>query len=256
MAYTCQHCGFAANERTMFPCSERVCITCGRDRPLAWKAVLHVLARMSDVFPEELRERPRKRAKAVHYLQNLSGMPARALAERIRFDSILFREWSAKKTALQDAKGGQCAYSSECLEHMADWLEQRRRSGELIIDGGTVDLCRWESVDAEQPTASAVSSAVSAAGDSHVPAPDAGPPAAERDTPVDPRVSWQSRASKAMRKKAELQKSHDELLQRCSSLDARNKDLEARHATLVGLVMHLTRQITDGTVPAAGDGED
>jgi hypothetical protein len=139
---------------------------------------------------------------------------------------------------------------------MADWLEQRRRSGELIIDGGTVDLCRWESVDAEQPTVSAVSSAVSAAGDSHVPAPDAGPPAVERDTPVDPRVSWQSRASKAMRKKAELQKSHDELLQRCSSLDARNKDLEARHATLVGLVMHLTRQITDGTSPAAGDGED
>ena len=117
---------------------------------------------------------------------------------------------------------------------MTEWLQQRRQSGEPIVDAAIAALCRWEShADSGSPA-----SAVSAAGDSH--APGASSPVVEQKPPVDPSMSWQMRACKAMRKKAELQKSHDELLQRYSSL-------EARHAMTVQLVTHLTQQITNGT---------
>jgi len=131
--FTCQHCNFCANSRDLFPHSENVCKNCMRDRPIAWKTIVYILARQNNSFPAELKTKPAKRAKATHVLHNLANPPAKQLMANIKFDTVLFREWTRKKLELQQNKGGQCAYTDACLDHMLDWMSEKKAAGNLVI---------------------------------------------------------------------------------------------------------------------------
>jgi hypothetical protein len=246
--YICLHCNFGATDRTQFPNSEHVCKNCMRDRPIAWKAALYILARSNDSFPTELKTKPAKRAKALHHLQNLSNPPTKELMERICFDTIVFKEWTKKKVELQTFKGGQCAYSDACLEYMTDWFNARRSSGNINIHESDIEKCSWtESHTIPSPTmlspwsSPSPVSAVSAIGDNSV-------------VPEYVISEWELKMRKAQRKNKILRKSYDELEQRSYKTDQRNNELEIANQTMRALIAHLTNQLinvqlTSPTIP-------
>jgi len=229
--FTCQHCNFMAASREMFPNSEHVCKNCMRDRPIAWKTIIYILARQSNNFPEELKAKPVKRAKATHVLHNLSNPPAKQLIARIKFDTVLFKEWTHKKLELQQAKGGQCAYTDACLDHMLDWISEKRSSGNLVIHESDISLCSWN--DELSPWPSPIltphndtpASVVSACG----------------ATPLT--TSWEIKYRKQQRKKSALQKQFDDLQRQNEKLLEQNRKFEIKNETMVALVKHLTEQL-------------
>jgi hypothetical protein len=226
--YTCQHCDFTAASRDMFPNSEHVCKNCMRDRPIAWKTIIYILARQNTSFPEELKAKPVKRAKAKHVLHNLSNPPAKQLITRIKFDTILFKEWTQKKLDLQDEKGGQCAYTDACLDHMLDWMSEKRSSSNLVIHESDISQCYWHedlsSWPSPSPTSNTPASAVSACD-------------------AIPISSWEIKYRKQQRKKSALQKQFDDLQRQNEKLLEQNRKFEIKNETMVALVKHLTEQL-------------
>ena len=229
--YTCHHCNFSSSERAYFPNSEHVCKNCVRDRPIAWKAMLYILARSNNAFPAELKVKPAKRGKASHPLQNLSNASTRCLADQISFDTVLFKEWTTKKLQLQEAKGGQCAYSDACLDHMVDWISAKKLSGHMIIHDTDIQQCKWDNILSPWPSASPAS-AVSETGGNHV-------------VPQNTITPWELKARKAQRKNTILKKSHADLQEQYQQLVKRNKGLEVTNQTMRALIEHLTHQLID-----------
>lgn len=229
--YVCSHCNFTSSERAHFPNSERVCKNCVRDRPIAWKAMLYILARSNNAFPAELKVKPQKRGKASHPLQNLSNTSTRQFADQLCFDTVLFKEWTAKKLRLQQAKGGQCAYSDACLDHMVDWIAAKRQTENIIIHDTDIAQCKWNDTLSPWPSTSPAS-AVSETGGNHV-------------VPQNTITQWELKARKAQRKNAILKKSHADLQEQYQQLVKRNKGLEIANQTMRALVEHLTHQLID-----------
>lgn len=228
--YTCQHCNVTSATRELFPHSEHVCKHCMRDRPIAWKTMIYILARQNNNFPEELKIKPVKRAKATHVLHNLANPPAKQLMTNIKFDTVLFKEWTRKKLELQTQKGGQCAYTDACLDHMADWMAEKKTAGNLVIHETDISQCSWN--DTLSPW----------------PSPTDNTPAAVSVCAETPLVSgWQVKCHKQQRKNADLRKQNDELQLKIATLMKQNRQFQMRHETMAELVNHLTQRLINAS---------
>ena len=238
--YTCQHCNFCANTREMFPHSENVCKNCMRDRPIAWKTIVYLLARQNDAFPSELKTKPVKRAKASHALHNLANPPAKHLMSNIKFDTVLFKEWTQKKIELQRNKGGQCAYTDACLDHMNDWMSAKKIAGNLVIHKTEISQCYWND---ELSTCPSFADNTPYAGAS----PSAGTPLVS---------SWQVKYHKQKKKNSELKKQNDELQSKVATLIKQNSQFQMKHETMTELVNHLTQRLIGSSLGQVPNGQD
>lgn len=143
--YTCQHCNAKSDSRDDFPSALTVCKACVRDRPIGWKTLLYLLGKHGGPsYDEAFRQKPEKRVKATHRLQNLGNLESRRLAEALHFDDVIFPVWRQGKTARQVAKGGQCAYSDACSDILEKWVNEQKLSGHLVIDPDSIENCMWK----------------------------------------------------------------------------------------------------------------
>ena len=229
--FTCQHCNFCANSRDLFPHSENVCKNCMRDRPIAWKTIVYILARQNNSFPTELKTKPAKRAKATHVLHNLANPPAKQLMANIKFDTVLFKEWTRKKLELQQNKGGQCAYTDACLDHMLDWMSEKKAAGNLVIHESEIALCSWneELSPWPSPTPNTPCSVVSVCA----------------ATPIA--SSWEIKYRKQQRKCSALRKQNEEIQARLDEQEKQNRQFQVRNETMLELVKHLTQQLINAS---------
>ena len=239
--YICQHCNFCATTRKMFPNSEHVCKNCIRDRPIAWKTMIFCLARQNNNFPADLQRKPVKRAKATHELQNLASAPAKQLMANINFDSIIFKEWTNKKLELQKAKGGQCAYADACLDHMLEWVLDKKNAGNIVIHPADISHCSWKD---QPPMSSPWPSPIS-----NTPRPVV---SAHDVTPVA--SSWEIKFRKQQKKNKALLKQVGELERTIHTLTAQNKEINIRNETMVELINHLTQQLITTTSAKTNQG--
>ena len=228
--YTCQHCDFCATTRELFPNSENVCKNCIRDRPISWKTMIFCLARQNNAFPADLRIKPVKRAKAVNELQNLASPSAKQLMANMKFDSIIFKEWSKKKLELQRAKGGQCAYADSCLDHILEWIEDKKNSGNIVIHPTDISQCSWkDNSDTLSPWPTCISDTPYQAVSAH------------HATPVA--SSWEIKFRKQQKKNKALQRQVSELEAKIKNLTAQNNNTIIKNETMVELINHLTQQV-------------
>ena len=231
--YTCQHCNFCATTRDMFPNSENVCKNCIRDRPIAWKTMIFCLAKQNNNFPAELQTKPVKRAKATHELQNLASPSAKRLMDNMKFDTIVFKEWTQKKLELQKAKGGQCAYSDACLDHMLEWILNKKNAGNIVIHSTDISQCSWnDSPIMLSPWPTPVS--------------HTSPPVVTSCDATPVASSWEIKFRKQQKKYKALQKRAGDLEKTIQRLTRQNSQYEIKAETMVELINHLTQQLING----------
>ena len=244
--FTCQHCNFTAGDRKKFPNSEHVCISCVRDRPIAWKTILYILAKKNQQYPEPLKVKPEKRKKAIHPLQNLSNNKAKELANNIKFDTKLFVEWTNKKKQLQQEKNGQCAYSDACLDYMFDWITSEIELKNFYLHDSDIEQCSF-TFDTNQGENSIECNSIHEIQTDGIISNDTtssvSTDASETEHVVKNITNWRKRVFKLQEKNKKISKELDDVKEINGNLEARNRQLITTNETLRELIKHLTEQL-------------